>query len=264
MAKDTSLTLDFFAYDLNEPDIVKRLARMRGRLRAIIDNSKGHDTTGSAESQAAKRLAASAGSANVKRMHFHNLQHNKVLIVKRDGKPEKVLFGSTNFSFRGLYIQANNAVVLYAPEAADLFGAAFELAFIDPAKFAVDPLSTKWHLLNVAEKPPVHLCFSPHSDAELSLSPLGAAIDQATSSVFFAIAFLYQTAGTTRDAIDRLMKKNVFSYGISDHAGGLTVQKPDGSTAVVDFEYLAKTAPEPFKSEWSGGAGVHINTTSSL
>jgi hypothetical protein len=257
VVKDKSLTLDFFAYDLNEPDVVSRLEKIRRRLRAIIDNSKDHSPATSAESQAARRLAASAGAANVKRMHFHNLQHNKVLIVKRDGKPEKVLFGSTNFSFRGLYIQANNAVVLYAPEAAELFERAFELAFTDPAKFATDPLSNKWQLLNVDGKPPVHLCFSPHSDSELSLSPLGAAIDQATSSVFFAIAFLYQTAGTTRDAIDRLMKKKVFSYGISDHVGGLTVRKPDGSTALVDFEYLAKTAPQPFKREWSGGAGVH-------
>jgi PLD-like domain len=92
----------------------------------------------------------------------------------------------------------------------------------------------------------------------LSLSPLGAAIDQATSSVFFSIAFLYQTkSGPTREAIDRLMNKSVFSYGISDKQGGLTVRKPDGTFGIVNFNYLAGITPMPFKAEWSGGKGIH-------
>ncbi len=94
--------------------------------------------------------------------------------------------------------------------------------------------------------------------ALLELAPLGAAIDQATSSVFFSIAFLYQAkSGPTREAIDRLMNKDVFSYGISDREGGLTVKKPDGSFGIVDFNYLAGITPMPFKAEWSGGSGIH-------
>ena len=107
-------------------------------------------------------------------------------------------------------------------------------------------------------KPPVHFCFSPHKSADLSLSPIGAAIDQATSSVFFVIAFLNQaTSGAVREAVDRLEGKSVFSYGISDKRGALQVKKPDGSFGIVDFEFLAKHTPEPFKSEWSGGSGIH-------
>ncbi len=258
VAGDRTLTLDFFAYDLNEPDIVALLEQTGGRLRAIIDNSGAHAAASSAESQAAKRLSASAGAQNVKRMHFKNLQHNKVLIAKKNGEPVKVLFGSTNFSFRGLYIQANNALVCYAPEAAALFERAFALAFANPSGFAADPISTKWNLVQVPGKPLVHFCFSPHSDTGLSLNPLGAAIDQATSSVFFSIAFLYQTkSGPTREAIDRLMNKDVFSYGISDKQGGLAVKKPDGTFGIVDFNYLAGITPVPFKAEWSGGQGIH-------
>jgi hypothetical protein len=258
VAADKTLTLDFFAYDLNEPDIVGLLEQTGHRLRAIIDNSGTHAPASSAESQAAKRLAASAGAKNVKRMHFKNLQHNKVLIAKKNGQPIKVLFGSTNFSFRGIYIQANNALVFHAPEAAALFERAFELAFSKPVGFPKDPISTQWHLVQVANRPPVHFCFSPHDDTNLSLSPLGAAIDQATSSVFFSIAFLYQTkSGPTREAIDRLMKKSVFSYGISDKQGGLAVKKPDGTFGIVDFNYLAGITPMPFKAEWSGGKGIH-------
>jgi len=255
---DKSFTLDVFAYDLNEPDIVGMLEQLGKRLRIIIDNSGSHKSSTSAESQAAKRLASSAGADNVKRMHFSNLQHNKVLIAKKDGKPDKVLFGSTNFSFRGLYIQANNALVFYAPEAAMLFESVFELALAGGNNFAKNSIATKWHLLQAPGKPPVHFCFSPHADTDLSLNPVGAAIDQATSSVFFSIAFLYQTkSGPTREAIDRLMNKDVFSYGISDKDGGLAVKKPDGSFGIVDFGYLAGITPMPFKAEWSGGSGVH-------
>jgi hypothetical protein len=256
---DKSMTLDMFAYDLNEIDIVSRLVKMGKRVRAIIDNSGSHGKPTSAETQAAGLLANSAGQANVTRMHFKNLQHNKVLIARRNGQPVKVLFGSTNFSFRGLYIQANNVLVFYSNEAAQLFGDAFDLAFKDPKSFYADPISKQWHLVQETGKPSATFCFSPHGAADLSLSPVSAAIEQATSSVLFAISFLSLMGKTTpvRQAIDRLMGKKVFSYGVSDRKGGLSVRKPDGSVGLVDFEYLAKNVPEPFKSEWSGGAGIH-------
>jgi len=258
VAGDETMSLDFFAYDLNEPDIVALLEKMGGRLRAIIDDSGDHKPATSAESQAAARLSASAGAGNVIRMHFKGLQHNKVLIAKRDGGAVKVLFGSTNFSFRGLYIQANNALVFRDANAAGLFEQVFEIAFNNPKTFSSDPIATQWHLVQPVGKPPVHFCFSPHTDSDLSLNPVGSAIDQATSSVFFSIAFLYQTkSGAVREAVDRLMGKEIFSYGISDHVGGLQVKKPDGSIGLVSFSYLAQNAPEPFKSEWSGGNGVH-------
>ncbi len=258
VAGDETLDLDFFAYDLNEPDIVGLLEQIGPRLRAIIDNSGEHKPDTSAESQVAERLAKSAGADHVQRMHFSGLQHNKVLIAKRNGEAVRVLFGSTNFSFRGIYIQANNALVFRAPEAAQLFEEVFDLAFTNPKGFASNPVAKQWRLVQVAGKPPVHFCFSPHKDADLSLSPVGAAIDQATSSVFFSIAFLNQAkSGAVREAIDRLEEKKVFSYGISDRANGLNVKKPDGSTGIVDFEFLAKNTPEPFKSEWSGGKGIH-------
>src|SRR6185437_13915333 len=105
--------------------------------------------------------------------------------------------------------------------------------------------------VSVADQPPTHLCFSPHKDAHLSLNPVGGAIDQATSSVFFSIAFLNLIqSGPTHDAIARLAEKTVFSYGISDLDTGLNVHKPDGSVGVVDFAYLGKTAPPPFGAEW--------------
>ena len=260
---DPHLSLDVFAYDLNERDIVAAFERLKGRIRIVIDNSGSHRATTSAESQAARRLAHSAGTNNVKRMHFTHLQHNKVFIVKSAGVPQKVLFGSTNFSFRGLYIQANNALVAYDRNAAALFGKVFDLAFQNAGTpgpkswFEGDAISQRWYDVTQGGKPSLKFCFSPHATSNLSMDPVGKAISQAKSSVFFSIAFLYQTkSGPVKNAIDKLMKSHVFSYGISDKRGNLEVYKPDKSMGLVDFAYLAKVTPKPFDKEWSGGQGI--------
>jgi hypothetical protein len=44
----------------------------------------------------------------------------------------------------------------------------------------------------------------------------------------------------------------LFSYGVAQRTGGLSVTKPDGSVGLLPFAYLGETAPEPFKSEWNG------------
>ncbi len=266
--EDPTIELDVFAYDLNERDIVAQLEQLGPRLRVIIDDSTarkkgilgGHGTVGSAESQAARRLGISAGVEHVKRTHFNNLQHNKVFIAKRNGQSFKVLVGSTNFGYRGIYIQANNVLVFHAPQVAGLFGSVFEAAFKDPAAFKSDELASKWHLVAAEGNPPVHLCFSPHKSSDLSLNPVRGAIDQATSSVLYSVAFLHLIkSGPTKQAFDRLMKRPVFSYGVVDQQGNLQVRKPDGSTGLVDFAYLAENVPEPFKSEWSGGRGINVH-----
>lgn len=266
--EDPTIELDVFAYDLNEPDIVAQLEQLGPRLRAIIDDSAktkdgvttGHGAAASAESKAALRLGSSAGAGHVKRTHFNNLQHHKVLIAKRNGRCFKVLAGSTNFSFRGIYIQANNVLVFSTPQVAELFGRVFDAAFQDPSGFKSDQLASKWHLVLSEGNPPVNLCFSPHKSADLSLNPIRGAIDQATSSVLYSVAFLNQIkSGPTKEAFDRLMTRPVFSYGVVDSRGNLEIKKPDGSTGLVDFAYLAENAPEPFKSEWSGGKGINVH-----
>jgi phosphatidylserine/phosphatidylglycerophosphate/cardiolipin synthase-like enzyme len=266
--EDPTIELDVLAYDLNEPDIVAQLERLGARLRIILDDSTskkkgvttGHGTPASAESQAAARLRTSATAEHVKRTHFNNLQHHKVFIAKRNGQCFKVLAGSMNFSFRGIYIQANNVLVFTAPEVAALFGQVFDAAFQNPAAFKGSALASKWHVVQSAGNPVVHLCFSPHRSANLSLNPVRGAIDQAASSVLYSVAFLNLIkSGPTKDAFDRLMTRPVFSYGVVDSRGNLEVRKPDGSIGLVDFAFLAKNAPEPFKSEWSGGKGINIH-----
>lgn len=265
--EDKDVTVDALAYDLNEPGMVERLERLGSRLRIVIDDSSsrneegepnGHDLPDSCESRSAERLRARG--AEVKRTHFHNLQHHKVLIQRRKGTPEKVLCGSTNFTFRGFYIQSNNVLVFTSEEVAALFDTMFEAAFHDPRSFRGTDFAKTWHIAATPGKPRINLCFSPHSDADLSLNPVAAAIDQATSSAFYSVAFLSQMkSGPTLGAFERLLGRPIFSCGTVDRRGGLELVKPDGSVGLVDFRFLGSKAPEPFRSEWSGGKGRNVH-----
>jgi phosphatidylserine/phosphatidylglycerophosphate/cardiolipin synthase-like enzyme len=258
---DTTIEVDAMAYDLNEPDIVSRLEQLGARLRVIIDDSSGsHAAADSAETQSAQRLTASAGENNVQRGHFTGLQHNKVFIAKRDGAPVRVLGGSTNFSYRGLYIQANNMYVVQDEQLAQLFEQMFEAAFTEMADFTSTDSAQDWHQVRTEGRPPVDVCFSPHASSDVSLQRVGTAITDATSSVLYSVAFLNQIGtGPVREALDKLMNRAVFSYGVVDKDNGLQITKPGGDVGLVDFAYLRDHAPEPFKTEWSGGSGIHIH-----
>ncbi|WP_312885932.1 phospholipase D-like domain-containing protein [Rhizobium leguminosarum] len=93
------------AYDLNLPDVVDRLARLGNRARVIIDNSDEHHGEGAAEDKA--EMALVAAGVQVKRQKKGKLQHNKIAYV--DGAAMKAAIGgSTNMSWRGLFVQSNN------------------------------------------------------------------------------------------------------------------------------------------------------------
>ncbi len=257
VAADPLLTLDALIYESKEPDVLRRLEALRNRVRAIVDDHGEQGEEGSAETVSANRLVAAG--AEVKRMHLGRQQHNKVMIVRRNGQPVRVLTGSTNFSLRGLYIQANNALVFDSPEVAAKYGELFDAYWISPKKFRQNPLSQQWWVVRDQADSRVSLCFSPHSDSSLSLNPIARTIEEAESSVLYSIVFLNQLTGEVRQALDELMDRSLFSYGVAQRVSGLTVNKPDGSRGLLPFAYLAENAPEPFKAEWSGQTTGHSN-----
>ena len=110
----------------------------------IIDDDGAHAKPTSGETQAAKRLIKSAGKDNVKRQHMGKLQHNKTIVV--DGpKVQAVVCGSTNFTWRGFFVQSNNAMVLRGKNAVKPFLAAFDHYWNNdkPADFGTTA-SAKW------------------------------------------------------------------------------------------------------------------------
>ena len=251
------------AYDFNLPEVVDHLEKLGSSLKIIIDDSKGHGGDGTAETEAEGRLVASAGRANVLRQHMGSLQHNKTIAV--NGPTVKtVVCGSTNLSWRGFFVQANNAFVLTGQTAADLFFATFDNYFNgaknNVAGFGAKP-SADWNDLGLAGID-AKVAFSPHSSANAKLGGIAADIKtNTTSSLLYSLAFLYETPGVVLDAIKAVTAdKNIFVYGISDKkVGGLDVQDPSGNVAPVYPAELGANVPEPFKSEPTGGGGTRMH-----
>jgi hypothetical protein len=250
---DPTAQVRVVAYDLNEPGIVGRLEQLGSRLRIVIDNSAAHGKQGSAETQAATRLAATAGATHVKRHHMSNLQHNKTIVVEGDAG-NVVVCGSTNFTWRGLYVQANNAIVLRGERAARVFREAFASYWNNDSVAGFGTLdSTRWRDLGLAGLD-ARVTFSPHAAANARLGSVAADLSSATSSVFYSLAFINQTNGAVRDAIKLVTEKpSVFVYGMADRRiGGINLQSPDGNVQPVRPEALTANLPEPFKSEPTG------------
>jgi hypothetical protein len=256
---DKSITLDLFAYDLDEPDFVRDMQKLGIRLRAFLDNAPLHTKKGALEIDAHKLLVKSAGAERVKQGHFQRFAHNKVMIQKRDGKPIKVLTGSANFSVRGMYVQANNILVFSDPTTAQLYEAAFEQAFTDPGKFSSSDIAKDWHDVEVSGLPKFSVCFSPHKTGNVSLDKVADAIQKAKSSVLFAVMAL-SGGGGVMDDLKTLPAKKIFSYGMTQTSGGIKVYKPGQSDGViVPFSYLKGKVPPPFQDEYSGGSGIVIH-----
>ena len=261
---DTTALVRVVAYDLNDPAVVTRLQKLKRRLRIVIDNSGEHKPDTSAESQAATRLALTAGTDQVKRQHMSNLQHNKTIVVDGSGLKAAVC-GSTNFTWRGQFVQSNNAIIVRGKRAVQPFIDAFENYWENDFVKGFGPTdSTDWHSLEFADIK-AQVTFSPHSKDEGVLQSISDDILSAKSSVLYSLAFLNQTGGAVTDAIKGVTKKEgIFVYGISDkRTGGLDVHLPNGKIAPVFVANLSENLPEPFKSEPSaltpkgGGTRMH-------
>ena len=264
---DTAAQVRVVAYDLNLPDVVSRLEKLGSRLKIIIDDSGEHHPKKSAETLAAGRLIVSAGAGNVKRQHMGKLQHNKFIVV--DGpRVQAAVCGSTNFSWRGFFVQNNSAIIVRGKSATRAFRKAFDdyWAHDDVAGFGATP-SAKWTSVGLADMD-AQIGFSPHAGKNAVLASIADDIANKTkSNLFFSLAFLYQTPGAIRNAVLKIGKRpDVFSYGISDHkvkgleaTAGIDLQKPSGSVVTVHPEALTEGAPEPFKSEPTGGGGTRMH-----
>ncbi|HEV7993145.1 MAG TPA: phospholipase D-like domain-containing protein [Gemmatimonadaceae bacterium] len=258
---DPTAQVRVVAYDLNEPGLVSRLEQLGNRLEVIVDDSDKHGLATSGETQATTRLIASAGAANVMRQHMGGLQHNKTIVV--DGaNVQAVVCGSTNYSWRGFFVQANNAIVLRGPSPVSVFRAAFDAyrAHGDATAFGTTT-SAAWNDLGLTGID-AKVGFSPHAKKNALLATIAADIaGQTTSSLFYSLAFLYQTPGAVLDAIKKVtLDPDLFVYGISDkRVGGLDIQLPDGKVAPMSPFALGKNVPEPFKSEPVGGSGARMH-----
>jgi phosphatidylserine/phosphatidylglycerophosphate/cardiolipin synthase-like enzyme len=257
LESDDSLSLDVFAYDLNEPDVITRFAAAGPRLRLFLDDSESHSRQGALELDAHAKLAASAGADHIKTGHFSRFSHDKILILRRAGTPIKVLSGSANFSVRGLYVQANNVFVFKDPDIAKLYGEVFDQVWADAHGFSASELAARW--FDISSDPKTSVCFSPHHDAMTSLPRVADAIRAARSSVLFSVMEL-EGGGDVLAEIHKLPGRDLYSFGTTQSVSGdLAVTSPGHPAVAVPFAYLHDKVPAPFRAEISGGPGQVIH-----
>ena len=171
-----------------------------------------------------------------------------------------MLTGSANFSLRGLYVQANNVLVFDDAATAALYEQAFNEAFTDMSGFDKSPIAAQWFDVKDPGLPVFSTCFSPHTDASISLGRVSDAIQQDKSSVLYAVMEL-QGGGPVLDELRNLgNRSDIFAYGITQTESGLNLYKPGETNGIfAEFSYLTSKVPQPFRAEWSGGLGQVIH-----
>lgn len=260
-ANDPGLSLDVFAYDLNEPDFIRGLKKLKGRLRLYLDDSASHAEKDGSEVEARRLLEKSAGAANIKTGHFGRFAHNKVMIQKRGSKAVKVLSGSANFSIRGIYVQSNNVFVFDDPETAALYERAFEQSWTDPPGFDDSEIASRWFDRRAQGLPPFEVSFAPHAKAEVSLQRVADAIANARSSVLFSVMDVGRGKGPVLEQLRGLpQRRELYAFGTTQRANGsLSVTAAGRPATFIPFGFLRDKVPPPFREETSGGAGQVIH-----
>jgi hypothetical protein len=274
---DPGVTLDAFTFDLDESEIIRNICTLGPRARVFQDNSKSHcwlepDIDGMQHNGAstgepalepgAVKVMRQAG-AGVKTGHFSNLSHNKVFIRKRNGVAEAVLTGSTNFTIRGLYVQANSVLVFEDPRVAGLYAQAFDQAWSSSstAEFRKSSIAKDWHDVRIGGTR-YAFSFAPH-EKPYPLDEIKKAIDTSKRTVFFAMMQMQKSTGVAVKAIKDLPEReDLYSVGVIQHEGDISLFKVD--TGDKNFThasaaYLVKNVPPPFKKEISGGSGQVIH-----
>lgn len=264
VADDAALSVDIFAYDLNEPDLVGLLLDLgaKGRARVILDNAAlHHDKSGSKpEDQFTALFAEQAGADRIKRGHFGRYAHDKVFVVSRGGVPFKVLTGSTNFSVTGLYVNSNHVLVFTDDEVAKSYAGVFEEAWNDgvhAAAFAASAYATQPYAFQAADLPDTTITFSPHDEAQARtildglVARIGAEeqVEDGLGSVLFAVMEL--DGGPDNPVYDALAavheSQSIFSFGISDNPQGIELYPIGKATGVlVTGKPVNTQLPPPF------------------
>jgi hypothetical protein len=266
---EPSMTIDVFAYDFNEPKIAAMLLELasKGRIRMILDNAGLHTKPGKGETITAEDRfeqlfrERKQGASDLFRGKFKRFAHDKVIIVKKNNNPVKVLTGSTNFSVTGFCVNANHVIIINNPAAAKLYDDVFEASWgTDNMKsFSKGTLAGKIYKLTTGGLPDLKIAFAPHPE-EIAGEVLDSVAKKisgktgAKSSVLFSLMSLDEKSGGPVYPALREIQNNekIFSYGVTDQTDAVALYKPGSRRGIlVNAKQLAKALPEPFKKEVS-------------
>ena len=99
-------------YELNDPELIPKLLALGQRCHLILGNGAFKPPTNDENATVRAQLHGKVDLHDrlVSKGHF---AHNKFVVVcDSAGKPQRVLSGSTNWTFTGLCTQANNSIIV--------------------------------------------------------------------------------------------------------------------------------------------------------
>lgn len=259
--KDKTLNLKVFAFDLDEPEICKRLLQLakEKRLLMILDDSKGHKEEKAFETIFETEFLKVSDTDHIKRGHFSSLAHCKIMIQLKKAVPKKVLTGSANFSTNGFYVNSNHVIIFKNSKIAQLYSDIFDASFGDENmrnfKAGEDPQKDH-QILKTASSPEMTVTVAPHNkiDAERIFDRISTKIEKAdTTDILFAV-MNDRSAGSILSSLRKqISNENVFSYGITDTIGkndedfGIFLYKPNSKRGIrVAARGIENNLPEPF------------------
>jgi phosphatidylserine/phosphatidylglycerophosphate/cardiolipin synthase-like enzyme len=257
---DKSIMLKAFTYDLDEPEICKRLLRLASekRLKIILDDAGKHGKSTSMEAAFEKKFKQSGADNNdIKRGHFLALAHSKVFIQVKNNKAINVLTGSANFSTNGLYVNSNHVIIINNKNIAQLYSNVFDASFGNTfmKDFKGSKCSSPDNAFNEKSIGEMNITFAPHSrnDAKQIFDRISARIlKEGNTDVLFAI-MQDTSASSILDAIQQQVKnEKAFTYGITDTVSknadyGIFLYKPNSLRGIrVAARGIQNVLPKPF------------------
>ncbi len=268
---DASISVDMYAYDYNDPVIAQMCLDLaaRGSIRMIIDNASLHTGDKAEEDDFTKRFALVAtGSAEIFRCHFARFSHCKIIILKNNNKAYKVLTGSTNFSYTGLYINANHVLIFDSKNVAEYYGDVFNACWKNgkaPA-FRLTDFSLHPRRFYKPGVPTTEVNFSPHTpeDAGQLIDAITKnVLDKSTKSVLFSVMELgVSSTGSLIPALRELHKNDsIYTYGVTDSSGDeISLYKPGKKMGLlINAKAANRELPPPFNTEHSLGLAHAIH-----
>ncbi len=271
---DSSITVEMFAYDLNDPGTAERVLALanNGRVRLILDDAALHvstQTKRSREDEFEKKFRARATTnSEIFRCHFSRYAHCKIIILKKNGKPFKVLTGSTNFAITGLCVNANHVLIFNRPDVAKYYSDTFNETWMvgKASPFAKTKFSIKTSTFAGQGLPKTEITFSPHDEtrAKAVLDAITVEIQKtSTRSVLFAVMEMGDTStGSLIHALRQLHKDDsIYTYGVTDNSSGdISLYKPGRKNGLlIDAKKAVRELPPPFVTEKSIGLGHAIH-----
>jgi hypothetical protein len=271
-----NLTVDVFAYDLNEPGVVDLMLKLgkQKRIRVILDNaSLHHNADGTKpEDKFEKLFVKAAGKSQIKRGRFGNFAHNKVFVVKNKSGALKVLTGSTNFSVTGLYVNSNHVLIFNDPKVAKVYADVFDESWkanVKRAAYLKSNLATATATFSSAQTPNTAITFSPHT-TPVATTILGDVVKRikqegkkakSVGSVLFAVMQINKGGGPVYPTLNELHKnQSIFSYGISDSPKGIALFPIGKKTGVlVTGKPVNTQLPPPFNQVPGVGLGHQVH-----